>query len=144
MRTLYKIIFILIFLPNSILVGQTELEWKDFTNITFITATNETGYAFMKPIFQDKIMKLEGKEVQLTGYMIPLDVDGRQYVISAYPNASCFFCGAAGKESVVEVQLKSFDKRYEVDEIVTLKGKLILSDGEMGLCYSLIDAEQVK
>lgn len=124
--------------------GQTVLNWEDFTNISFVTASGSLGYAFMKPIFRDKLMELDGEEVQITGYMIPLDVEGYQYVISAYPNASCFFCGSAGKESVVEVFLKSFDKKYEVDEIIDLKGILELSDGEDGLCYKLKNAQEVK
>ncbi|MEO0897517.1 MAG: DUF3299 domain-containing protein [Bacteroidota bacterium] len=127
------------------LIGQPRLEWSDLTNISFMTYQDRTaGIAYMKPIFQEKVMKLNKQEISITGYMIPLDVEGYQYVLSAYPNASCFFCGGAGKESVIEIFLKNFDKRYEIDEIVTLKGVLELNDGEMGLCYKLNEAEEVK
>ena len=89
--------------------AQTALEWTDFTNISFVTAPSPTeGYSYMKPIFQDRLMELDGKEVQVTGYVIPLDVEGYQYVISAYPNSSCFFCGGAVKESVVVLFLISY------------------------------------
>lgn len=139
-----RIIFILFFVGISLARAQTQLKWEDFTDISFVTAPGENGYSFMKPIFQDKLIQLNGKLVQITGYMIPLDVEGRQYVISAYPNASCFFCGSAGKESVVEVFLERFDKKYEVDEILTLEGKLELSDREGSLCYKLRNAVEAK
>ena len=130
-------IFLIISVKTS---AQSSLTWDELGRISFTTAKNETsGYSYMKPIFSDKVEDLDGKTIRITGYMIPLDTDGFEYVISAYPNSACFSCGGAGKESVVELELQSYERRYEVDEIVTFEGTYELNLDEFGLCYRLLE-----
>ena len=74
--------------------------------------------------FLPMIQKLEGQEVVLRGYMIPLSGKRAQsnFMFSAYPYANCFFCGQAGPESVMEVFMKD-DKAIEFSEnLIELKG----------------------
>ena len=75
--------------------------------------------------------------------MIPLDPMGISYVLSQNPNSSCFFCGGAGPETVLELELKpSAIKRYEVDSVVEFKGVLKLNKiDDKHLTYVLLDAE---
>lgn len=89
------------------------------------------------------IKRLQYKQVSIQGYVIPLDIDGNSYMLSALPNASCFFCGKAGMESVVELKLKEGHRTFKMDEIVTFTGTLLLNDDAYGLMYLLKDAEEL-
>ncbi len=71
------------------------------------------------------IEALDGQEIEVKGYIIPLSGKKAQshFMFSAFPFASCFFCGKAGPESVMEVFMKD-DKKVEYsDNSITLKGK---------------------
>ena len=71
------------------------------------------------------IEALDGEEIEVKGYIIPLSGKKAQshFMFSAYPFASCFFCGKAGPESVMEVFMKD-DKKVEYsDNSITIKGK---------------------
>ncbi len=70
------------------------------------------------------IEAFEGKEVEVAGYVIPLSGKKAQshFMFSAYPYASCFFCGKAGPETIMEVFVKD-DKMIEFSEKkISLKG----------------------
>ncbi|MEL6627254.1 MAG: DUF3299 domain-containing protein [Bacteroidota bacterium] len=144
MHRIFFIFILIALIINSQSYGQVVLGWDDLGKISFTTAKDdESGYAYMKPIFSEKVEEMNGKRVQITGYMIPLDTEGYEYVVSAYPNSACFFCGGAGKESVVELDLETYDRRYEVDEIVQMEGIFELNEDQFGLCYRLIGAKPV-
>ena len=75
--------------------------------------------------FRPLIEALNGKEIEVTGYIIPLSGKKAQshLMFSLYPYATCFFCGNAGPETVMEVFMKE-DKKVEfTEEAITLKGK---------------------
>lgn len=83
---------------------------------------------FFYPEFTDKLTELKGKEVVLRGFFIPLELQSSQMlVLSKYPMAECFFCGAAGPESVAVVYLQSKAPRMKVDQIVEVRGILDLN-----------------
>jgi hypothetical protein len=96
------------------------------------------------PTFSEEILALNGKEITLEGWMIPLDeLRGENYfVLSALPFANCFFCGGAGPETVMEV-FTDEKVEFEVDRI-KVKGRLRLNATDpMQLMYILNDAEIV-
>lgn len=101
------------------------------------------------PKFTPEIRKYEGKEIEIKGYILPHDItklnpkdNGSMFIFSAYPAATCFFCGGAGPESVMEVypsQAIPFQKT-----VVTLKGKLELNETDyLKLAYKLTNAKLV-
>ena len=94
------------------------------------------------PSFSETVKAMEGKEVKIKGYVLPMDVSGEQYVLSAFPFASCFFCGGAGQESVIELRLEDFDRKFETDEYLEFQGILKLNDAELELNY-ILDKAQV-
>lgn len=83
------------------------------------------------PTFGKKVLKLEGKEIHLTGFIIPADLTKGRMTLSKFAYASCYFCGAAGPESVIEIEAKN-PIIYRMDKPISLKGKLRLNrkDGE--------------
>lgn len=96
------------------------------------------------PTFGEGPLAFEGKEVLITGYFIPLNEDDMFFVLSANPYASCYFCGAAGPESIVEIWFKPESiRRYKLDELLTLKGRLKLNASDVKHCnYILEGAEE--
>ena len=101
---------------------------------------------FLVPTFGPEVKKLEGKRVQIKGYIIPVDLEGTVYALSAYPFSACYFCGAAGPESVMTLLFAGKPpKKYEVDEVATFEGTLTLnvSDPEEFI-YVLTGVSQVK
>lgn len=126
-----KLFFLLLFfwgLTN--LKAQTAqiIDWKFLSNIDFedkYIAEYEAWY--LMPIFSNKVKALDGKNVIIKGYVIPLDAEGGEYALSAYPFSACFFCGASGPESVMSLIFKEKPKRYNTDDVVIFTGKLKLN-----------------
>jgi hypothetical protein len=95
------------------------------------------------PTFGATVKKIENKPVFIKGYMVPIDPESNQYVLSAFPYSMCFFCGGAGPESVMGLKLKK-NQRFKTDEIHTFKGKLMLNSTDLfELNYILTEAEVV-
>ena len=103
--------------------------WKAFAKVKFEPRPMEGFEQLMLvPQFDERITALEGKQVELKGFVMPFDYGDRPLVIlSKYPYSSCFFCGAAGPESVAEVYFKDKPKDFEGDEQITIVGKLRLN-----------------
>lgn len=115
--------------------------WRDLSDVTYKIGQDEFGELYI-PVFSDKIKKLEGKEVEADGYIIPFEgmFKPEHIILSSLPLAECFFCGSGGPETVMEVMLqdpiKYTSKRVKVKGILTLNDK----DPEK-LMYILKDAK---
>jgi hypothetical protein len=120
--------------------------WTTLAKVTFKKQYDEMlGFKVDVPIFSPEIKSLDGKTVEIRGYIIP--VEGyrghKEFVFSAFPYNMCFFCGGAGPETVMEVYAKEPIK-YTTEAIV-IKGKLDLNADDVNrLMYGLKDAELVK
>lgn len=89
--------------------------------------------------FLPMIQKLDGQEITVRGYMIPLSGKRAQsnFMFSAYPYAVCFFCGQAGPESVMEVFMDG-DKAIEFSEnTIELKGIFRFQPSNGEIAYRL-------
>lgn len=142
-KCLYLLLFML-FLGFPRLEAQEFLGWEILADVSFVSDYSESfGIDILTATFGEMVRSLEGEEVILAGYMIPLDAMGTSYVLSRNPNASCFFCGGAGPETVVSLQMKpEFIKRYRTDDHLTFKGVLRLHESnERQMNYVLEAAE---
>jgi hypothetical protein len=91
------------------------------------------------PDFSKEVLALDSALIEIQGYVIPVDVESGYYVLSANPYASCFFCGNAGPESVMELQFpKSMKSVFKMDEIVTFKGRLKLNWDDLEHCNYIL------
>lgn len=141
LQSLFLLVFLSLFSSNTVL-AQADLPWETLLDANFkYTYDVEQDIWYNKPNFNKQVQKLEGKEVMVQGFMVPVDVTGDTYVLSAFPYSACFFCGAAGKESVMEIRLKDSEQRFEMDQMLRFKGKLDLVDEVYGLMYVLEEAE---
>jgi hypothetical protein len=114
--------------PNIPAGKIVELTWHALTDVTFKEVyVSDLDMYYWKPTFGPGVKALEGKEVFITGYVIPVDYDENFYVISRYPYANCYFCGGGGPESVVDLRFSSKNRTYKTDERLTFKGKLKLN-----------------
>ncbi len=122
-----------------------ELTWAELADVDFKDVyLEELDSYYWKPVFGDQVLAAEGKDVYITGYVIPVDLDEDFYVLSRYPFANCFFCGGAGPESVVDLRFKDSDHRtYQTDERLTFHGNLRLNaDDVYQMNYILDGAEE--
>lgn len=103
--------------------------WNVFAKTKFEPRYHkDIGEYLFYPDFTDEVKKLEGKEVTLEGYYVPFAPEGDTYVIlSKYPMSQCFFCGGGGPESVAEVNFKKDPASFQVDDLITVRGKLKLN-----------------
>ncbi|MCH2215753.1 MAG: DUF3299 domain-containing protein [Flavobacteriales bacterium] len=128
---------------SNISNAQTSVSWGDLMDITFkdVYLESDDIYVYF-PLFKEKQKVLADKEVSITGYIIPIDIETNLYVLSAFPFSACFFCGAAGPESVMAVYFKSDDLSFKTDDRLTLTGRFELNDSDVNeLIYILQDAE---
>jgi hypothetical protein len=123
-----------------------KVTWEKLRDVTFNKKWFEAEQVYMLyPTFGPDIKKLDKKEVAITGYVIPRDLDAGLYVLSAFPFSACFFCGGAGPESVMTLNFAKNSRKFKTDERLTFKGTLKLNaDDIYELNYILDNAEVVK
>ena len=126
--------------------SQNIITWELLKNVEFDEIWSEEFQAYyMVPKFSSSVKAMDNKDVQIRGFIIPVDIVQDYYVLSANPYSSCFFCGQAGPESVMEVQMVKKYEGLRMDQIITFKGKLKLNvDDIYQLNYILEDAEIVE
>lgn len=127
--------------------------WEDLLQLKFkISFDEEVDDVVFQPKFTELIKSYEGQMIEVEGFIIPhniaadamgdLDDQGDKFMFSAFPLASCFFCGGAGSESVMEAFPKS-PINYTTKKI-TLRGRLRLNDEDlMKLPYILEEVSLV-
>jgi hypothetical protein len=116
--------------------------WKTLAKITYKKEYSEImGFKVDVPVFSEDVKRLEGKEIKVRGYIIPVEgyKSHTEFVFSAFPYNMCFFCGGAGPETVMEIYAK---KPVEYSsQAVTLKGRLMLNDNDINrLMFAMTDA----
>jgi hypothetical protein len=139
-----KILLFLGFALCHLSWAQTAIDgWPIFAKVKFTaTLMKELNEYFLIPTFEPKIKSLIGSDITLKGYYMSLDMPARQLIISKNPYSSCFFCGAAGPESVAEVILKTKLPKLRTDQVITVKGKLKLNAKDVNhMNFILTEAE---
>lgn len=123
--------------------AQERNDWTLFESASFNEVFVKEFYSF-KSLLEptDEILSLEGKELEIIGYYIPVATKDNSLILSKTPFASCFFCGSAGQETVIDVRLsKEAKSNYVADDKIKVRGKLkINSEDWETLCFILEDA----
>jgi hypothetical protein len=125
--------------------GQQTITWKTLGDVTFYEKYNkEYDFKVLYPKFGKSVKELEGKDIVIEGYAIPVEELGADMlVLSALPYSQCFFCGGAGPESVMDIKSKKKIK-FKVDKKLKIRGKLKLNESDLSqLNYILENAELV-
>jgi len=141
-----KYIFILVFfLVSNIMNAQSRLNWQQLSDISIERIEDKENFiSYNEAKFGEDLLKLDSTEIYISGYLIPIDAMGLTYALSRNPNASCFFCGGAGPETVVLLRIKPENyKRYATDTRMTFSGRLKMNKNDKdSFIYVLYDAEE--
>lgn len=101
--------------------------WQKLLSTTFLSST-EAGFGMElpRPVFPAEVKALAGKEIELTGFIIPFDglFSPQHLMLSFMPVEICYFCGQSGPETVVEVFLA--EPMEYTKEPIRIKGVLQL------------------
>lgn len=132
---------------STLAVSQGMETWNVFAKTKFEPKFDqELGEYLFYPQFTEEVRKLEGKDIVLEGFYVPFAPEGDDYIIlSKYPMSQCFFCGGGGPESVAEVNFAKDPGRFQVDDLITIRGKLKLNVDDLDhINFIITDAVLVK
>ena len=122
--------------------AQVRLNWSTFERLKFEEVYVQEQAAWLqKPLWTEELREWDGKRVKVTGYVIALDAVSQEYALSAFPFSSCFFCGNAGPESVLELRLAQ-EATFLTDQVVTFEGTLRLNDDPLAFPLTLESATE--
>lgn len=149
MNNLRGILFTAGFLIAASAFAQTPKfdAWNEFAKTKFEPKYYEKiGEYLFYPNFPDALKTLQGKEITVEGYYVPFaPEEGNYIIISKYPMSQCFFCGGGGPESIAEVTFKTNPGKFQVDDLITVRGKLKLNSDDIDhVNFILTDAVLVK
>jgi len=115
--------------------------WNTLALVTFESHFDEDfGIDVQKPIVSPVAKSLEGKEIEVSGYIIPLTgkLEQSHFMLSRYPQSMCFFCGKAGPESAMQVFTLGGKKIPFTEDKITVKGTLRINETDVtNLLYTL-------
>jgi hypothetical protein len=102
--------------------------WQVLAEVHFKNMTDKNGYSFEKPVFSNHLKSFQGKKIKLKGYLIPLEETGGKgkFMLSSLPFNVCYFCGAAGPETAME--LETSERLKFSTKQITVEGILFLND----------------
>ena len=105
--------------------------WQVLAEVHFENTMDKTnGYTIERPVFSKHLKTFQSKKVRLKGYMIPLEETGGggKFMLSSLPFNVCYFCGAAGPETAVEIEMK--DRPKFTTKPIVMEGFLFLNDSD--------------
>jgi hypothetical protein len=144
MKNIFGIVLIF---ASTVSLAQKIDSWNEFAKTKFEPKYNEKlGEYLFYPTFTPELKNLVGKEITVEGYYVPFaPEDGDYIIVSKFPMSQCFFCGGGGPESIAEVNFLKETPKLQVDDLITVKGKLQLNidDMEHGN-FILVDAVLIK
>jgi hypothetical protein len=122
--------------------GFPSLTWPKLYDIAFVKSTDKLG-EYDKPVFSAAAKTLNGKKVTLPGYIVPFStgLKSSHLMLSSLPLNACFFCGAGGPETVVEVFLKK-EITY-TERPLEIQGILKLNDRDPEKMIYLLEQAEV-
>lgn len=142
----FIVIFLFLFSLSS-LNAQKENIWETLSKVESRSVYNaELGFVNVDIVIPEDIKEMSGEFIEVSGYIIPLtgQVGQNTFMFSRYPKSQCFFCGAAGPESAMEVYMSGRNTVPFTSDMISLKGKLIVNEDEAtGLIYTLTAASRI-
>jgi len=124
-----KIALLYIFMSIPVLcAAQTGNFWNTLAQVHFENKQDKNGYTVEVPVFSTYLKTFQGKRITLKGYVIPLEEVGGsgKFMLSSLPFNLCYFCGAAGPETAMEVETK--EKVKFSTRSIMMEGTLMLND----------------
>src|SRR5690242_3542943 len=144
-----KLILFILFAGVTAAFSQSKKfdSWNEFAKTKFEPKYQEKiGEYVFYPSFTPELKALVGKEITIEGFYVPFAPEEGNYIIlSKYPMSQCFFCGGGGPESIAEVTFKDGSTKSQVDDHISIKGKLKLNTDDVEhVNFIITDAVIVK
>lgn len=134
------VLLLLLGLPTLSALGQSSKGWDILADVVFEEQYDEQmdGY-WLIPNFGKQPRAHQNKPLVLEGYFIPIDMEDGFYVLSKFPYTSCFFCGGAGAETVVELDIgKAKVSHIRMDQKMRFSGTLNLNRTDFNHCNYIL------
>ncbi|KAA1242384.1 hypothetical protein [Aquimarina sp. RZ0] len=140
-----KILLSLIFISIPFhLIAQQKLSWEDLEEVSFHDVYNvHYDDYFLKPTFGPIIKSYEGSKITISGYFLDFSYEEEFHMVSRNPMSSCFFCGGAGPETIVEVIFKN-KSNYKTDQVIEVTGILELNAEDVDHCNYILKEATAK
>jgi hypothetical protein len=126
---------------------KSQDNWGLLGMVTFNKTFDEDfGMELLTPQYSPIVLGIDGKEMEIEGYFIALDGKKEQnhFMLSKFPQSTCFFCGKAGPETAMQVFLADGKKQKYSDEKIKVKGILRINTSDpTGLLYTLEQAKSL-
>ena len=140
-----KLLFTL--LVTFTMVAQQEkplkASWNTLLNIKYEEKyLNDIKGYMLFPKFTQNVKNLDGKIVEIKGFVIPVDKTGATLALSANPYASCYFCGGGSPASIITVKLKKKYTGYDIDDFKKFRGKLRLNATDINEFYYVLELSE--
>ena len=141
MASLLAILLLMLIVAPA--TAQDRVGWDTLARVTF-EEQEDDGWITYIPTFSEEIEALNGQEVRLAGFMIPLDFSQVQsnFLISMLPGDGCYFHMPGGAESIAEVRAEE-GVEFSYDTIEMVGTLQVLKDDPYGLLYRIVDAKPV-
>lgn len=128
----------------NLLVSQSRDMWSILGMVTFQSTFNQEFMMETKiPKISPSVEKIDGSVIEVEGYIIPLtgQLTQSHFMLSKFPQSTCFFCGKAGPETAMQVFMRD-NKKVKINERkVKVRGTLIVNPKDASsLLYTLEDA----
>ena len=131
------------FISLSATIIQSKDMWLTLSLVTFQTSYDaEYAMEIKKPKVSIAVEKLDGTEIEIEGYIIPLtgQLSQSHFMLSKFPQSTCFFCGKAGPESAMQVFMKDNVKIKISERKVKVRGTLLVNPKDVNsLLYTMED-----
>jgi hypothetical protein len=129
---------------GNLLVSQSRDMWSTLGMVTFQSTFNQEYMMETKiPKISPSVEKIDGSVIEVEGYIIPLtgQLTQSHFMLSKFPQSTCFFCGKAGPETAMQVFMRD-NKKVKINERkVKVRGTLIVNPKDASsLLYTLEDA----
>jgi hypothetical protein len=108
-----------------------EIQEKNFWHVlaeVVFKIEQKNGYEMEVPLFSNHVKSWNGKKISLKGYVIPVGEvgDESKFMVSSLPFNVCYFCGAAGPETIIEVE--STEEVKFTSQAIWMEGVLQLNE----------------
>jgi len=118
----------LVLSASTFVCAQSQNFWQVLAEVGFQTRKDASGAIIETPVFSKHLKGFNGKKIRLKGFIIPVNEVGDQdkFMLSSLPFNVCYFCGAAGPETVIEVE--SEESVHFNSKAIWVEGFLQLND----------------
>ena len=140
---MHRIFIVVVLILYAGLLGAQD-SWSTLSMVTFKTEFDTSyGMEVKIPSLSPVVKAMEGKMIEVKGYIIPLTGKKEQshFMLSKLPQNMCFFCGKAGPETAMQVFMKDGIKVPYCDDKIKLSGILRINENSVdNLMYTLEQA----